>query len=70
MGPSEDVWKKPVRQVTVKPLAMGTFPVSVREWNACAAAKALRICRNPEEDDAFVTNVSWSDAKAICRLDA
>ena len=39
MGSNEDVSEKPVRQVTVKPFAMAKFPVSVREWNACAAAK-------------------------------
>jgi formylglycine-generating enzyme required for sulfatase activity len=38
MGSNEDVSEKPVRQVTVKPFAMGKFPVSVQEWNACAAA--------------------------------
>src|SRR6186713_2677041 len=62
MGSNEDVSEKPVRQVTVKPFAMGTFPVSVLEWNACAAAKACGFAASGK-DDAPVTNVSWSDAK-------
>jgi formylglycine-generating enzyme required for sulfatase activity/class 3 adenylate cyclase len=62
MGSNEDVSEKPVRQVTVKPFAMGKFPVSVREWNACAAAKACGFTASGK-DDAPVANVSWSDAK-------
>jgi formylglycine-generating enzyme required for sulfatase activity/class 3 adenylate cyclase len=62
MGSNEDVSEKPVRQITVKPFAMGKFPVSVREWNACATAKACGFTASGK-DDAPVTNVSWSDAK-------
>ena len=62
MGSNEDVSEKPVRQVTVKPFAMGKFPVSVREWNACSAAKACGFTATGK-DDAPVANVSWSDAK-------
>ena len=62
MGSNEDASEKPVRQVTVKPFAMGKFPVSVQEWNACAAAKACGFTATGK-DDAPVTNVSWSDAK-------
>ncbi|WP_108514626.1 SUMF1/EgtB/PvdO family nonheme iron enzyme [Bradyrhizobium algeriense] len=62
MGSNEDPSEKPVRQVTVKPFAMGKFPVSVREWNACAAAKACGFTASGK-DDAPVANVSWSDAK-------
>jgi formylglycine-generating enzyme required for sulfatase activity/class 3 adenylate cyclase len=62
MGSNEDVSEKPVRQVTVKPFAMAKYPVSVREWNACAAAKACGFTASGK-DDAPVTNVSWSDAK-------
>src|SRR5437899_2329007 len=62
MGSNEDVSEKPVRHVTVKPFAMGKFPVSVREWNACAAAKACGFTATGK-DDAPVANVSWSDAK-------
>ena len=62
MGSNEDVTEKPVRQVTVKPFAMGKFPVSVQEWNACAAAKACGFTA-AGKDDAPVTNISWSDAR-------
>jgi formylglycine-generating enzyme required for sulfatase activity/class 3 adenylate cyclase len=62
MGSNEDVSEKPVRQVTVKPFAMGKFPVSVQEWNACAAAKACGFTATGK-DDAPVANVSWSDAR-------
>ena len=62
MGSNEDASEKPVRQVTVKPFAMGKFPVSVQEWNACAAAKACGFTATGK-DDAPVTNISWNDAK-------
>jgi formylglycine-generating enzyme required for sulfatase activity len=62
MGSNEDASEKPVRQVTVQPFAMGKFPVSVQEWNACAAAKACGFTATGK-DDAPVANVSWNDAK-------
>ena len=62
MGSNDDISERPVHQVTVKPFAMGKYPVSVREWNACAAAKACAFTATGK-DDAPATNVSWSDAK-------
>ena len=62
MGSNEDASEKPVRQVTVKPFAMAKYPVSVREWNACASAKVCGFTASGK-DDAPVGNVSWSDAK-------
>src|SRR5437868_5228696 len=62
MGSNEEGSEKPVHQVTVKPFAIGKFPVSVREWNECAAAKACGFTATGK-DDAPVANVSWSDAK-------
>jgi formylglycine-generating enzyme required for sulfatase activity/class 3 adenylate cyclase len=62
MGSNEDVSERPVHQVTVKPFAMGKFPVSVQEWNACAAAKVCAFVATGK-DDAPIANVSWSDAK-------
>jgi formylglycine-generating enzyme required for sulfatase activity/class 3 adenylate cyclase len=62
MGSNEDSSEKPVHQVTVKPFAISRYPISVREWNACAAAKACAFVASGQ-DDAPVTNVSWSDAK-------
>jgi formylglycine-generating enzyme required for sulfatase activity/class 3 adenylate cyclase len=62
MGSNDDVSEKPVHQVTIKPFAIGKSPVSVQEWNACAAAKACAFMA-AGKDDAPVTNVSWSDAR-------
>ena len=62
MGGNEDSSEKPIHQVTVKPFAISKFPVTVREWNECAAAKACGFVATGK-DDAPITNVSWSDAK-------
>lgn len=62
MGSNDDVTEKPTHQVTIKPFAIGLYPVSVREWNECAAAKACAFVAIGK-DDAPVTNISWSDAK-------
>jgi formylglycine-generating enzyme required for sulfatase activity/class 3 adenylate cyclase len=62
MGSNDDPTEKPVHQVSIKPFAMSRYPVSVLEWNECAAAKACAFAATGK-DDAPVTNVSWSDAK-------
>ncbi|MGY4572426.1 SUMF1/EgtB/PvdO family nonheme iron enzyme [Bradyrhizobium pachyrhizi] len=62
MGSNDDPSERPIRRVTVRPFAMGKYPVTVREWNACAAAKACGFTASGK-DDVPVTNVSWSDAK-------
>jgi len=62
MGSNEDISEKPVRQVTIKPFAMSRYPISVREWNECATAKACAFVATGN-DDAPITNVSWTDAK-------
>jgi formylglycine-generating enzyme required for sulfatase activity len=62
MGSNDDATEKPIHQVTFKPFAISRYPISVREWNECAAAKACGFVANGK-DDAPVTNVSWSDAK-------
>lgn len=62
MGSNDDPSERPIRKVTVRPFAMGKYPVTVREWNACAAAKACSFTASGK-DDVPVTNVSWSDAK-------
>jgi formylglycine-generating enzyme required for sulfatase activity/class 3 adenylate cyclase len=62
MGSNDDSSEKPAHQVTIKPFAIGRYPVSVREWNECAAAKACAFVATGK-DDAPVTNVNWSDAK-------
>src|SRR5215212_1713164 len=62
MGSNEEPSEKPVHQVTIKPFAIGKFPVLVREWNECASAKACGFTASGKEN-APVTNVSWTDAK-------
>ncbi|WP_024516089.1 SUMF1/EgtB/PvdO family nonheme iron enzyme [Bradyrhizobium sp. Tv2a-2] len=62
MGSNDDISEKPIRQVTVKPLAISRYPISVREWNQCAAANACAFTATGK-DDAPVTNVSWTDAR-------
>ena len=62
MGSNDDVTEKPPHQVTIKPFAISKYPISVRDWNDCAAAKACTFAATGK-DDAPVTNVSWTDAK-------
>jgi formylglycine-generating enzyme required for sulfatase activity len=62
MGSNDDISEKPVHQVTIKPFAISKYPVSVREWNACAAANACAFLVTGR-DDIPVTDVSWTDAK-------
>jgi formylglycine-generating enzyme required for sulfatase activity/class 3 adenylate cyclase len=62
MGSNDDPSEKPIRQVRIKAFAIGKYPITVREWNQCVAAKA---CTNKAmgNDDAPVTNVSWNDTQ-------
>ena len=62
MGSNDEISEKPVHHVSVKPFAISKFPVSVREWNECAAAKRCAVVA-AGKDDAPATNISWSDAK-------
>src|ERR1700677_1864156 len=61
MGSNDDLTERPTHQVTVRPFAIGQYPVSVREWNDCATAKVCAFMATGK-DDAPTTNVSWSDA--------
>jgi formylglycine-generating enzyme required for sulfatase activity/class 3 adenylate cyclase len=62
MGSSEDPSEKPVHQVTVQPFAIGRFPVTVGEWQQCAADKACSY--EPNGDDRSpARNLSWNDAQ-------
>ena len=62
MGSNDDLTEKPIHQVAVKPFAIGKFPVTVHEWNECAAAKACGFTATGS-DDAPVADISWNDAK-------
>jgi formylglycine-generating enzyme required for sulfatase activity len=62
MGSNDDPTERPVHQVTVKPFSIGKYPVTVQEWNECAAAKACGFTAIGK-DDAPITNVSWTDAQ-------
>jgi formylglycine-generating enzyme required for sulfatase activity len=62
MGSNDEISEKPVHHVSVKPFAIGKFPVSVREWNECAAAKRCAVVATGK-DDAPAANISWSDAR-------
>ncbi|SFM67327.1 Formylglycine-generating enzyme, required for sulfatase activity, contains SUMF1/FGE domain [Bradyrhizobium sp. Rc3b] len=62
MGSNDDPTERPVHQVTVKPFSIGKYPVTVQEWNECAAAKACGFTATGKED-APIGNVSWTDAQ-------
>ena len=62
MGSNDDPTERPIHQVTIKPFAIGKYPVTVKEWNECAAAGACGVAA-AGQDDAPVTNVSWTDAQ-------
>jgi formylglycine-generating enzyme required for sulfatase activity/class 3 adenylate cyclase len=62
MGSNDDISERPIHQVTVKPFSISIYPITVRQWNECAAAKACGFVATGK-DDAPISNVSWSDAK-------
>ncbi|WP_439495734.1 SUMF1/EgtB/PvdO family nonheme iron enzyme [Bosea sp. (in: a-proteobacteria)] len=62
MGSDEDASEQPIRTVTVAPFAIGLSPVSVAEWNRCAAAKGCNVTLEGS-DTAPARNLSWLDAK-------
>src|SRR5882757_480159 len=50
MGSDDDATEKPPHQVTIKPFAISQYPISVREWNECAAAKACAFVATGKDD--------------------
>ncbi len=62
MGSNDDISERPIHQVTIKPFSISIYPITVRQWNECAAAKACGFVATGK-DDAPISNVSWSDAK-------
>lgn len=62
MGSNEDPSEKPIRTVTLKPFAIGRFPVTVAEWKECVAARACSL-EPSGPNEAPVRNLSWNDAR-------
>jgi formylglycine-generating enzyme required for sulfatase activity len=63
MGSADDASEQPVHSVTVHPFLIAKYPVTVRQWRACVAAKACAFIASSDDDDAPVNNVSWTDAR-------
>jgi formylglycine-generating enzyme required for sulfatase activity/ABC-type lipoprotein export system ATPase subunit len=62
MGSQDDPSERPIHPVTVRPFALGRFPIMIGEWRRCSAAQACTY--QPNGDDAEpVRNVSWTDAQ-------
>jgi hypothetical protein len=68
--PEREASEGPQHEVTVaKPFAVSKFEVTFEEWDACVAAAACpRVPDHWERGDMPVINVSWRDAKQLCRL--
>ncbi|RXH28166.1 hypothetical protein XH99_14985 [Bradyrhizobium nanningense] len=62
MGSNDDPTERPIHQVTLRPFSIGKYPVTVQEWNTCAAAQACAFSGSGL-DDAPMSNVSWTDAQ-------
>jgi len=62
MGSNDDISEGPIHEVFIKSLAISKFPIMVREWNQCVAARACAD-RVTGSEGAPITNVSWTDAK-------
>src|SRR6202011_4715487 len=61
MGSNDDPTEKPPHQVTIKPFAISQYPVTVREWNECAAAAATACAFVAAgKDGSPVPDGSWS----------
>jgi len=63
MGSNLDPSEAPIHSVSIKPFAISRAVVTVRAWSQCVAAKACPDLATDENDDAPVTNVSFSDAQ-------
>jgi formylglycine-generating enzyme required for sulfatase activity len=62
MGSIDDPSERPVHSVTVATFWLAKFPVTVKEWKLCLEQAACSLMPSGE-DDAPVTNVSWTDAQ-------
>ncbi|MGJ4930492.1 formylglycine-generating enzyme family protein [Bradyrhizobium sp. HKCCYLS2038] len=59
----EDESEQPVHQVSIRPFAIGKYPVTVGEWKPCVAAGGCADIA-VGADDRPVTNASYDDAQA------
>lgn len=61
-----ELWRNPVRSVTIKPFAMGQYEVTFEEYDkfAIAKGKPLPVDLDWGRGRRPVINVSWEDAKA------
>ena len=64
MGSDDDLSEKPIHHVTIKPFAISKFPITIREWNACVAAKGCTYAPTGK-DDGPVTNLSGNDTQQL-----
>jgi formylglycine-generating enzyme required for sulfatase activity len=62
MGSNDDPSEQPEHRVTVKPFLVGRYPVTLKEWRECVAAKACADL-GTGDDDTPVANLSWVDAQ-------
>jgi uncharacterized protein len=66
MGSGEDPSEKPIHYVTIAPFAISKYPITMRQWRECVAARACVF--DPSGDDNLpMTNVSWADAQQFTR---
>jgi formylglycine-generating enzyme required for sulfatase activity len=66
MGSTRDDSELPVHRVTIRPFEISKFPITVREWNECVAAKVCQYVATGD-DAAPVTNLSWGDSQQFLK---
>jgi formylglycine-generating enzyme required for sulfatase activity len=62
MGGNDDPTEKPVHEVMIEAFAISKYPVTVREWNECVAARACAQIAMGKDDEP-ATDLSWKDAQ-------
>jgi formylglycine-generating enzyme required for sulfatase activity len=62
MGSNDDPSEEPIHEVSIESVAFSKFPITVREWNECVAARQCADLASGGPDTP-VTNVSWVDAQ-------
>jgi formylglycine-generating enzyme required for sulfatase activity/TRAP-type uncharacterized transport system substrate-binding protein len=62
MGSHDDASEQPVHRVTIPSFSIARYPVTVRQWKECSAAKDCAEI-DAGDDDAPMTGLSWDDAK-------